>query len=137
MIHKRGRRWRVIVDAGRDRSVGAKRQKSLSVASYRGYIDRAIRPTLGKPHLSRVDAATLDVFHAHLRKQGGKGGRPMAASSVHQVHAISRAPAPSSLEVAGPISPSGGGSGSLSVAFLRRGGPGPHPRRPGTCPSRP
>ena len=59
-----------------------------TVATYRGYIDRAIRPTLGKLPLGRLDAATLDAFYAHLRKQGGKGGRPMAASSVHQVHAI-------------------------------------------------
>jgi integrase len=140
MIYKRGKRWRVIVYAGRDPITGRKRQKSVSVASraeakqaearlitevgagqhrgssnrtvaelverwlewrqsvrpispttvatYRGYIDRAIRPTLGKLQLSRLDAATLDAFYAHLRKQGGKGGRPMAASSVHQVHAI-------------------------------------------------
>ena len=59
-----------------------------TVATYRGYIDRAIRPTLGKLQLGHLDAATLDAFYAHLRKQGGKGGRPMAASSVHQVHAI-------------------------------------------------
>ena len=59
-----------------------------TVAAYRGYIDRSILPSLGKLQLSRLDAATLDTFYAHLRKQGGKGGRPMAASSVHQVHAI-------------------------------------------------
>jgi integrase len=59
-----------------------------TVATYRGYIDRSIRPTLGKLQLGRLDAATLDAFYAHLCKQGGKGGRPMAASSVHQVHAI-------------------------------------------------
>jgi len=140
MIYKRGKRWRVIVYAGRDPITGRKRQKSISVASraeakqaearlitevgagqhratsnrtvaellegwlewrqsvrpispttvatYRGYIDRAILPTFGKLQLSRLDAATLDAFYAHLRKQGGKGGRPMAASSVHQVHAI-------------------------------------------------
>jgi integrase len=140
MIYKRGKRWRVIVYAGRDPITGRKRQKSVSVdtraeakqaearlitevgsgqhratsnrtvaelldrwlewrqsvrpispttvATYRGYIDRSIRPTLGKLQLGRLDAATLDAFYAHLRKQGGKGGRPMAASSVHQVHAI-------------------------------------------------
>jgi len=140
MIYKRGKRWRVIVYAGRDPITGRKRQKSLSVATraeakqaearlitevgagqhrgssnrtvaelldrwldwrqsvrpispttvatYRGYIDRAIRPTLGQLPLGRLDAATLDAFYANLRKQGGKGGRPMAASSVHQVHAI-------------------------------------------------
>jgi integrase len=140
MIYKRGKRWRVIVYAGRDPITGRKRQKSLSVATraeakqaearlitevgagqhrgtanrtvaelldrwlewrqsvrpispttvatYRGYIDRTIVPVLGKLQLGRLDAATLDAFYAHLRKQGGKGGRPMAASSVHQVHAI-------------------------------------------------
>ena len=140
MIYKRGKRWRVIVYAGRDPITGRKRQKSLSVATraeakqaearlitevgagqhritasrtvaelldrwlewrqsvrpispttvatYRGYIDRSILPALGKVQLGRLDAATLDAFYAHLRKQGGKDGQPMAASSVHQVHAI-------------------------------------------------
>jgi integrase len=140
MIYKRGKRWRVIVYAGRDPITGRKRQKSVSVASraeakqaeawlitevgagqhrgtvnrtvaelldrwlewrqsvrpispttvatYRGYIDRSILPAIGKLQLGRLDAATLDAFYAHLRKRGGKGGRPMAASSVHQVHAI-------------------------------------------------
>jgi len=59
-----------------------------TVASYRGYLDRSILPTIGKLPLSRLDAATLDAFYAQLHKQGGKGGRPMAASSVRQVHAI-------------------------------------------------
>jgi hypothetical protein len=70
---------------------GAQSIRSISptiVATCRGYIDRAILPTLGKLELGRLDAATLDAFYAHLRKRGGKGGRPMAASSVHQVHAI-------------------------------------------------
>src|SRR5215218_3157771 len=141
MIYKRGKRWRVIVYAGRDPITGRKRQKSVTVATraearqaearlitevgagqhrsrtstrtvaelldrwlewrqsvrpispttvngYRGYIDRSILPSLGHLQVGRLDAATLDAFYAHLRKQGGKGGRPMAASSVHQVHAI-------------------------------------------------
>jgi hypothetical protein len=144
MIYKRGKRWRVIVYAGRDPITGNKRQKSVTVntraeakqaearlitevgagqhrgssnrtvaelldrwldwrqsvrpispttvATYRGYIDRTIRPTLGTLQLGRLDAATLDAFYAHLRRQGGKGGRPMAASSVHQVLPSSRAP---------------------------------------------
>jgi integrase len=140
MIYKRGKRWRVIVYAGRDPITGRKRQKSVTVATraeakqaearlvtevgagqhrgtrsktvaelierwlewrqsvrpispttiatYRGYLDRSILPALGKLPLGRLDAATLDAFYAQLRKQGGKGGRPMAASSVRQVHAI-------------------------------------------------
>jgi integrase len=58
------------------------------VAAYRGYIDRSILPSLGHLQVGRLDAATLDTFYAHLRNQGGENGRPMAASSVHQVHAI-------------------------------------------------
>jgi integrase len=140
MIYKRGKRWRVIVYAGRDPITGHKRQKSVTVATraeakqaearlvtevgagqhrgtrsktvaelierwlewrqsvrpispttvatYRGYLDRVILPALGKLPVGRLDAATLDAFYAQLRKQGGKGGRPMAASSVRQVHAI-------------------------------------------------
>jgi integrase len=140
MIYKRGKRWRVIVYAGRDPITGRKRQKSVTVATraeakqaearlvtevgagqhrgtgsktvaelierwlewrqsvrpispttiatYRGYLDRVILPALGKLPVGRLDAATLDAFYAQLRKQGGKGGRPMAASSVRQVHAI-------------------------------------------------
>jgi integrase len=59
-----------------------------TLAGYRGYIDRAILPALGKVRLRQLDAATLDGFYAHLRQGGGTGGRPMAASSVRQVHAI-------------------------------------------------
>jgi integrase len=59
-----------------------------TVAAYRGYIDRSILPSLGKLQVGRLDAATLDTFYARLRRQGGKGGRPLAASSVRQIHAI-------------------------------------------------
>jgi integrase len=59
-----------------------------TLAAYRGYIDRTILPALGKVRLRQLDAATLDAFYARLRQTGGKGGRPMAASSVRQVHAI-------------------------------------------------
>jgi integrase len=61
---------------------------SPTVGTYRGYLHRSILPALGKLPLGRLDAATLDTFYAQLRKQGGKGGLPMAASSVRQVHAI-------------------------------------------------
>jgi hypothetical protein len=36
----------------------------------------------------QVDAATLDAFYAHLRTRGGKDGRPLKASTVHEVHAV-------------------------------------------------
>jgi len=140
MIYKRGKRWRVIVYAGRDPITGRKRQKSVSVASraeakqaeawlitevgagqhrgtvnrtvaelldrwlewrptvrpiapttvssYRAAMDRYILPALGKLPVRQVDAATLDAFYAHLRTRGGKDGRPLKASTVHEVHAV-------------------------------------------------
>jgi hypothetical protein len=37
----------------------------------------------------RKDRDGLQVqAYARLRRQGGKGGRPLAASSVRQIHAI-------------------------------------------------
>jgi integrase len=59
-----------------------------TVAAYRGYIDRSILPSLGHLQVGLLDAATLDTFYARLRRQGGKDGRPLAASSVRQIHAI-------------------------------------------------
>jgi integrase len=59
-----------------------------TVTAYRGYIDRSILPSLGHLQVGRLDAATLDTFYARLRRTGGKDGRPLAASSVRQIHAI-------------------------------------------------
>jgi integrase len=59
-----------------------------TVAAYRGYINRSILPSLGRLQVGQLDAVTLDTFYARLRRQGGKGGRPLAASSVRQIHAI-------------------------------------------------
>jgi hypothetical protein len=54
-----------------------------TVSSYRAAMDRYILPALGKLPVRQVDAATLDAFYAHLRTRGGKGGRPLKASTVH------------------------------------------------------
>ena len=51
-------------------------------------MDRYILPALGKLPVRQVDAATLDAFYAHLRTRGGKDGRPLKASTVHEVHAV-------------------------------------------------
>ena len=59
-----------------------------TVAAYRGYINRSILPSLGRLQVGQLDAATLDTFYARLRRHGGKDGRPLAASSVRQIHAI-------------------------------------------------
>jgi integrase len=51
-------------------------------------MDRYILPALGKLPVRQVDAATLDAFYARLRTRGGKDGRPLKASTVHEVHAV-------------------------------------------------
>jgi integrase len=59
-------------------------------ATYRGYIARTILPALGHVPLRRLDTAILDRFYVTLRARGGSGGKPMAAATVRQVHAILR-----------------------------------------------
>jgi hypothetical protein len=59
-----------------------------TVSSYRAAMDRYILPALGKLPVRQVDAATLDAFYAHLCTRGGKDGRPLKASTVHEVHAV-------------------------------------------------
>jgi integrase len=59
-----------------------------TISSYRAAMDRYILPALGKVPIRQVDAATLDAFYAHLRTGGGKDGRPLKASTVHEVHAV-------------------------------------------------
>jgi integrase len=58
--------------------------------TYKGYIERTIRPTLGHLPLRRLDTATLDRFYSELRGRGGVGGRLMAPATIRQVHAILR-----------------------------------------------
>ena len=59
--------------------------------SYSRYIANQILPVLGKTQARKVTVETLERFYAHLRKEGGAGGRPLANSSVRQVHFILRA----------------------------------------------
>jgi integrase len=58
--------------------------------TYQGYIDRALLPALGQIPLRRLDTATIDRFYTTLRARGGTGGKPLAAATVRQVHAILR-----------------------------------------------
>jgi integrase len=44
----------------------------VTVANYRGAIDRYILPALGRAKLREVDAATLDAFYAQVRAHGGR-----------------------------------------------------------------
>jgi integrase len=59
-----------------------------TVSSYRAAMDRYILPAIGKLPVRQVDAATLDAFYAQLRTRGGKDGRPLKASTVHEVRAV-------------------------------------------------
>ena len=59
-----------------------------TVASYRAALNRYILPALGKLPVRQVDTATLDAFYARLQTAGGKGGRPLKPSTVHEVHAV-------------------------------------------------
>jgi integrase len=58
--------------------------------TYQGFVDRTILPALGQVPLRRLDTATLDRFYTTLRTRGGTGGKPLAAATVRQVHAILR-----------------------------------------------
>ena len=44
----------------------------VTVANYRGAIDRYITPNLGRAKVHEVDAATLDTLYARVRATGGK-----------------------------------------------------------------
>jgi hypothetical protein len=44
----------------------------VTVANYRGAIDRYILPNLGRAKVGGIDAATLDTLYARLRATGGK-----------------------------------------------------------------
>ena len=44
----------------------------VTVANYRGAIDRYLLPALGRARLREVDAATLDALYAQVRAHGGK-----------------------------------------------------------------
>jgi integrase len=44
----------------------------VTVANYRGAIDRYILPNLGRAKVRQVDASTIDALYEHVRAHGGK-----------------------------------------------------------------
>jgi hypothetical protein len=82
VIRKRRKGLQVQVFAGRDPLTGRKRWlewrqqvrpiSPVTVANYRGAIDRHIIPALGRAKVHEVDAATLDTLYARVRATGGK-----------------------------------------------------------------
>ncbi|MGH8905732.1 MAG: hypothetical protein ACRD0K_04280 [Egibacteraceae bacterium] len=59
--------------------------------TYQGYVNGKILPALGTVPVRKVDVEMLDRLYTELRKRGGGGGRPLAASTVRQIHFILRA----------------------------------------------
>ena len=62
---------------------------------YLGYIERTIRPALGAVPISKLSTRTLETFYAELRRcrvrcdgHAPHACKPMAASTVRQVHAV-------------------------------------------------
>jgi integrase len=58
----------------------------VTVANYRGAIDRYITPNLGRAKVGEVDAATLDTLYARVRATGGKCR--VSASAVREMHTV-------------------------------------------------
>jgi integrase len=60
---------------------------------YIGYIERNIRPALGSVPIAKLSTRTLETFYAELRRCRARCSgaprvcKPMAASTVRQVHA--------------------------------------------------
>jgi Phage integrase, N-terminal SAM-like domain len=44
----------------------------VTIANYRGAIDRYILPNLGRAKVQQVDASTIDALYEHMRARGGK-----------------------------------------------------------------
>jgi integrase len=61
-----------------------------TVFGYEHYIRRYIDPALGDVPLDRLRAAQLDQLYAHMRRGGGREGRPLSTATVRQVHALLR-----------------------------------------------
>lgn len=75
--------------------------------NYEGYVRRQINPALGDLPIGKLTPETLDSFYAYLRREGGARpkatkrdhhpeqragkGRPLASSTIRQIHFILRA----------------------------------------------
>jgi integrase len=74
--------------------------------NYEGYVRRQINPALGDLPIGKLTPETLDSFYAHLRQGGARPlatnrepqpgqrvgkGRPLASSTIRQIHFILRA----------------------------------------------
>ena len=58
--------------------------------NYRQILDRRVLPRWGETQLHQLRSDALDQWYAVLAKSGGKGGRPLAAQTVVNIHAVLR-----------------------------------------------
>jgi len=56
--------------------------------NYRKILDRRIIPRFGSTQLRKLRTVEIDAWYADLRKQGGKGGRPLDADTVKRIHNV-------------------------------------------------
>ncbi len=61
-----------------------------TVREVSGFIERNLRPALGDVRLTKLNAASLDRYYQRLLKDGGRGGRPLAPSTIRRIHGILR-----------------------------------------------
>ena len=47
-----------------------------------------LRPRLGHLPVAKLTTADIDDFYAHLRRAGGRDGRPLAPGTVHRIHVV-------------------------------------------------
>ncbi len=55
---------------------------------YRVTVTAYIVPHIGHLRLDRVDATTIDRLYMKLRREGGRGRRPLSAKTVRNVHGV-------------------------------------------------
>ena len=51
-------------------------------------VEHHLKPRFGKLPLRKLRAVDIDGFYASLRKDGGKGGKPLAAATVLRIHVV-------------------------------------------------
>jgi integrase len=65
--------------------------RPATIASYRGAVENYVVPALGSIPLQKLSATQIEALYAALLREprgGREGARPLAASTVHQVHVV-------------------------------------------------
>jgi integrase len=64
--------------------------KPSTAQSYRGNIERYLRPAIGEERVQALSPSRLGVLFRELHEHGGKGGRPLSAGTVAGARAVLR-----------------------------------------------